>query len=223
MTTVGSWTEDAAGDERMQHGHTPIWQAMIDAIVEPDLTTLGVLDFGCNQGRFLHQLYARRPFRRGVGLDLAAEAIAVAQARRRNLPLEYAVAPLTAYPAAFDLAFSHEVLYLLPDLAAHAAEMAAALRPGGAYYATIGCHLENSLWPRWRRAIAARASVPPQDYALDDVVDAFVAAGFRATARRLRLDCFLDYTPEDRDSFGSLARLLDYYSRDKVLFRFVRG
>jgi len=55
------------------------------------------------------------------------------------------------------LGFSHEVLYLLPDLAQHAGDMRSALRIGGAYVAAMGCHTDSAVWPRWRRLISETA------------------------------------------------------------------
>ena len=49
----------------------------------------------------------------------------------------------------FDMAFSHEVLYLLGDLPAHAAGLLAALKPGGSYFAVVGVHAGSPLMSAW--------------------------------------------------------------------------
>jgi predicted rRNA methylase YqxC with S4 and FtsJ domains len=47
-------------------------------ILETDLSDRAILDFGCNQGGFLRFLYSQRPFKRGVGVDLARALLAAA-------------------------------------------------------------------------------------------------------------------------------------------------
>ena len=49
----------------------------------------------------------------------------------------------------FDVAFSHEVLYLLEDLAAHAASLFEALRPDGSYFAVMGVHEGSPMMSEW--------------------------------------------------------------------------
>jgi hypothetical protein len=72
--------------------------------------------------------------RRGVFPSVtraSSASIARAEALKGDRPLSYHVASeVAALGRRFDLAFSHEVLYLLPDLAAHARDMAAVLKPG---------------------------------------------------------------------------------------------
>jgi len=82
------------------------------------------------------------------------------------------------------------VLYLLPDLAQHAADMKAALRPGGAYVAAMGCHTDSAVWSRWRKVIVESSSIPIYDHSLDAVAKAFSAAGFTVAVRPLDLDAF---------------------------------
>lgn len=209
----------------MQEEHVPYWQAMIDYMVERDLAECTVLDFGCNQGRFLQLLYEQRRFREGVGVDASEEAIARAREEAGDLPLRFEVGGSVAhYRDAFDLAFSHEVLYLLEDLDQHAGELAKALKPGGVYYASIGAHLENPLWPRWRQVLRDQANIPPRDYSLEEVAAAFKAAGFGVGARRLRVPIFHPYDPEtDGLFYPTLKAKLDYFDYDKILFRFVKA
>lgn len=51
---------------------------------------------------------------------------------------------MTGYENYFDIAFSHEVIYLIEDIAQHAADMLRVLKPGGVYYAVTGCQFDNS-------------------------------------------------------------------------------
>ncbi len=219
-----SWMKSPEEDAAMQEEHLPYWQAMIKSMPEQDLTRMTILDFGCNQGGFLQLLFNLRPFKAAVGIDAVDSAIEIARKKCAGLPVEFKVdTSVGRFKAHFDLAFSHEVLYLLPDLSFHAREMFTALKTEGIYYASMGAHLENPLWPRWRRYLKHQANIPPQDYSLEDVVEAFISAGFEVEARRFRIEAFHPYNPEtDKIYYPSLMAKLDYFDRDKILFRFVK-
>lgn len=124
--TVATWHTRPGGDDGMGEAHTPVWRRMVEVSKLGDLSGSDVLDFGCNQGGFLRLLYATHRFRSGVGIDIARDSVARAEALKGDRPLSYHVGSEVAkLGRRFDLAFSHEVLYLLPDLAAHARDMAA--------------------------------------------------------------------------------------------------
>ncbi len=124
-----TWHIDTDKERAMEQGHSPLWRHFIDTIPEADLSTREVLDFGCNRGGFLRLLHAVKPFRRAVGLDIAQASISAARELAGVAPIEYEVgSDASAWPDRFDFAFSYEVVYLLPDLAAHAAGMHVALR-----------------------------------------------------------------------------------------------
>ena len=54
-----------------------------------------------------------------VGIDIARRSVARAELLKGHRPIEYKVGDkAAALGRTFDFAFSHEVLYLLPDLAA---------------------------------------------------------------------------------------------------------
>ena len=221
-STIATWNRNPADEESMGAAHAPIWRRMID-LAAPDLRDAAVLDFGCNQGGFLRLLYDRHPYRAAVGIDLAHESVARAELLKGHRPVEYRVADRAAsLGRVFDHAFSHEVIYLLPDVAAHAADLRAALRPGGTYIAAMGCHVDNPLWPRWRKTIAESSAIPIYDHSLDEVARAFSEAGFTVAVRPLDLDAFMPVTVGGA-TFPKVVDQVRYYSRDKVLFRFGRG
>lgn len=221
--TVATWHAKPGGDDGMGDAHMPVWRRMIEVSKLGDLSTSDVLDFGCNQGGFLRMLYAAHPFHSGTGIDIARDSVARAEALKGDRPLSYHVGSEVAkLGRRFDLAFSHEVLYLLPDLAAHARDMAAALKPGASYIAAMGCHRDMPLWPRWRALIAAMSTVKVQDHSLEDVAGAFAAAGFGVAARSLQLEDFLPVSPANQH-YPRIVDLIRYYTIDKVLFRFTRG
>ncbi len=122
----------------------------------------------------------------------------------------------------FDAAFSHEVLYLLDDLASHAAATFAALEPGAPYFAVMGVHAGSPLMSAWHGSAAGELGLP-RLYDLDEVVEAFDGAGFDVSAARLQMR----FVPVSAGRGGhehrrGLTDWLDYYGRDKVLFRFTR-
>jgi len=220
---IRTWNRNAADEEAMGAAHAPIWRRMIDVSIYEDLRQSTILDYGCNQGGFLRMLYDRHPFQSAVGIDIARESVARADLLKGYRPIEYKVGEsAAALGRTFDFAFSHEVLYLLPDLAAHAADIGAALKPGGTYVSAMGCHKDSAVWPRWRKVIAETSSIPLYDHSLDNVAKAFSDAGFQVSVRPLDLDAFMPVTVGS-EYFPKVVDQLRYYSQDKVLFRFVRA
>ena len=222
-STIATWNRNPADEESMGAAHAPIWRRMIDVSVPHDLHDSTILDYGCNQGGFLRMLYDRHLFKSAVGIDIARESVARADLLKGHRPIDYKITDRAAsLGRSFDYAFSHEVLYLLENLGAHAADMKAALRPGGAYVAAMGCHTDSSVWPRWRKLIADSSSIPIFDHSLEAVAKAFSEAGFTVAVRPLDLDAFMPVTVGSV-YFPKVVDQLRYYSQDKVLFRFVRS
>jgi SAM-dependent methyltransferase len=220
--TISTWNRNPADEDAMGASHAPIWRRMIDVSVPRDIGSSTVLDYGCNQGGFLRMLYDRHPFKSAVGIDIARESVSRAELLKGHRPIDYKVSDsAAALGFGFDFAFSHEVIYLLPDPTAHARDIKAALRPGGAYVAAMGCHTDSSLWPRWRKLITETSSIPIYDHSLEEVSKAFADAGFTVSVRPLALDAFMHVSPGSA-YFPKVADQLHYYSTDKVLFRFVR-
>lgn len=216
-----TWYVDPAAENAMADGHAPIWRHLIGLMPEQDLSGKTVLDFGCNQGGLLRLLYALRPFERALGLDIAAASIAKATALGADLPIQYQVgSDLAGWDAAFDLAISHEVMYLIGDIEAHAGQVLRALKPGGVYYAVTGCHTGNPLWPAWRKLVAARTNTVVQDRSIADYAGIFAAAGFQVSGRKLGFDGFIPHVPEGW--MPDFADALTYYTETKVVFRLVK-
>lgn len=221
-STIATWNRNPADEEAMGAAHAPIWRRMADVSVPHDLSASTVLDYGCNQGGFLRLLYDNHPFKAAVGIDIARESVGRAELLKGHRPIDYRVASSAAsLGRTFDFAFSHEVLYLLGDLAAHADDMKAALRPGGAYVAAVGCHTDSAVWPHWRKLIAETSSIPLYDHSLEEIARVFSTAGFTVGVRPLALDAFMPVTVGS-PYFPKITDQLRYYNTDKVLFRFVR-
>ena len=217
-----SYWRGAAEDEAMQDEHGFIWKAMLQTIDE-DLAGKRVLDVGCNRGGFLRLLVDTEGIAEGHGYDPASEAIADARRLAGDGPLTFEVAQTV--PGGwdpFDVAFSHEVLYVLKDLVAHAADVFAALKPGGSYFAVMGVHEESPIMSAWHAESAIELDLP-RLYRLDEVAGVFESAGFSVSVANLKLG-FVPVSAHrhGHDHHRDLLAWLDYYTRDKVLLRFTR-
>ncbi|MDF1791526.1 MAG: class I SAM-dependent methyltransferase [Thalassobaculaceae bacterium] len=218
-TTYDTWHTDPQREKAMGDAHAPYWRHFIATVPETDLSTRTVMDFGCNRGGFLRLLYALRPFRRGVGIDIAADSVQAAEANKGALPVAYEVATdLAPWTDTIDIAFSYEVVYLLADLAGHAARMRSVLRDGGVYYAVTGCHTANPIWSSLREAIGAGSNAPLQDRSPDDYVETFHDAGFSVSVKRFGYDGFVA-APRDPRYYPSILDAIRYPGEDKLLFR----
>jgi SAM-dependent methyltransferase len=213
------WRSEA-DDEAMQNEHESIWRAMLDTI-DVDLPGRRVLDAGCNRGGFLRLLVDRYGIAEGFGYDPAAGAIEDAQRLAGGRPLHFEAA--SSVPAAWsglDVAFSHEVLYLLSDLAPHAAAILRSLRPGGVYFAVMGVHVGSPLMVEWHAANREELRLPPL-YSVDDVIATFCRAGFDASVARLAIR-FVPVTGRGHGHDGRSLDWLAYYYDQKLLLRFTR-
>jgi SAM-dependent methyltransferase len=211
-----SYWRSATEDEAMQDEHLFVWEAMARA-VDGGLAGRRVLDVGCNRGGFLRMLYDSCAIGAGFGYDPAAGAIADARRLGGERPLRFLAAEsIPVGWSGFDVAFSHEVLYLIPDLGAHAEAVYAALVPGGSYYAVMGVHAGSPLMVEWQHEDGAELNVPPlRD--VDEVAASFAGAGFEVAAARLDVG-FVPLTARPT----RVMEWLDYYNEKKLLFRFTR-
>jgi SAM-dependent methyltransferase len=209
--------QTGADDEAMQDQHGFMWRAMLETV---DLDPAGrrVLDAGCNRGGFLRLLCDRSGIADGFGYDPATGAIEDARRLAGDRPLTFEVADTV--PAGwdgFDLAFSHEVLYLLRELAPHAEAIYGALARGGVYYAVNGVHADAPLMVEWHNRSAERLKLPPL-YSLDQFIEAFAAVGFEASVARLKMD----FVPVSEDHAAHFPASLDYFYDQKVMLRFAK-
>jgi SAM-dependent methyltransferase len=222
IAVVEPYWRGAAEDEAMQDEHGFLWRALLDS-TDIDLEARRVLDAGCNRGGFLRLLVDDSGIAEGYGYDPASAAIDDARrlAGQRPLTFETAVTVPTDWPE-FDVAFSHEVLYLLHDMAFHAAAIFTALKPGAPYFAVMGVHAGSRLMSAWHESVASDLALP-RLYDLDEVVEIFDGAGFEVSVARLKVG----FVPVSARRGGhehrrGLMDWLDYYERDKVLLRFTR-
>jgi len=215
-----TYWRSAADDEAMQDDHGFIWRAMLDTI-DVDLAGRRVLDAGCNRGGFLRLLADGYGIAEGFGYDPAAGAIEDARRLAGSRPLHFE--PSRSVPDAWsdlDVAFSHEILYLLPDLAPHAAAIHRSLRPGGVYFAVMGVHTGSPMMAEWHAANREELQLPPL-YDVDEVIATFRQAGFDASVSRLAIR----FVPTTGSGHQHERRSLDwlaYYHDQKLMLRFAR-
>ena len=126
---------------------------------------------GATGGGFLRLLVDESGIGEGYGYDQASGAIDDARrlAGQRPLTFETAVTVPAGWDR-FDAAFSHEVLYLLHDLASHAVALFHALEPGAPYFAVMGVHAGSRLMSAWHASVASDLALPKL-YDLDEVAD----------------------------------------------------
>jgi SAM-dependent methyltransferase len=217
-----SYWRGAVEDEAMQDEHGFIWKAMLDTI-DTDLAAKRVLDAGCNRGGFLRLLVDAAGIAEGYGYDPASGAIADACRLAGDRPLTFEVADTVPKEwSGFDVAFSHEVLYLLEDLPTHAAGLFGALKAGGSYFAVMGVHAQSPLMSAWYAEVAVELGLP-RLYDLDEVVGVFGDTGFSVSVASLKMGFVpVAAQPHGHDHRKDLLAWLDYYTREKVLLRFTR-
>lgn len=216
-----TYWQGAAADAAMQEDHAFVWDAML-ATIDTALAGTRVLDAGCNRGGFLRLLADRCEIAEGFGYDPAGGAVDDARRLAGARPLRFEIADTvpTGWNG-FDVAFSHEVLYLVRDLPRHARAILNALAPNGVYYAVMGVHAGSPLMEDWHRANAEALELPPL-YEVDDVVAIFQAAGFDAAASRLAMR-FVPAAGNGHHPDRRLLAWLDYYYDQKLLLRFRRS
>ncbi|CVK21042.1 class I SAM-dependent methyltransferase [Sporomusa sphaeroides] len=215
------WQNRTEGEQQMEDRHLRGWREVIHLIQEQDLSGMTVLDFGCNQGGFLRHLYQVKPFKEGMGIDLAQESIAVANARKGDLPLTY-VATTTPeqFVNRFDLAVSQAVIYLIKDLKTHAWKIKQLLKPGGVYYATYTDLNDNPSLQRFTEWINRNSLVESNAHTLDFIAQTFAAEGFRVELQRRRTQGFIDISREE-DGFLCIADKMKASYEQSYIFRFV--
>ncbi len=207
----------------MEAVHSGNWAMMIERMTEQDLSGKTVLDFGCNRGGFLRQLYSKKPFAQGYGIDLDTEAIEIANNRKGDLPITFEKRVNLAHlDSAIDIAFSHEVLWLIEDMDQHAAQMAQALKPGGVYYAVHGYFPDAPGWEHHLPIIMSGFGLKPHAHHLYDIAALFRDYGFAVQAQKFNPTSFLTIDPRQQAWFSNMLEELDYFY-NKVILRLIKS
>ena len=142
----------------IESGNITFWTAMVNEVIPPHTGQEVVLDYGCGDGQFLRLLHNMRPFSHGLGVDIDPVSLEKArQVLRAGEPIKYGTpAALEGVVGKFDLVFSQEVFWMIKDLEALARTIYRVVKDKGEYNATVGCHIENPLWPHRRRLLTGR-------------------------------------------------------------------
>lgn len=206
------------------HSNLPFWISMVKAsqmVIPPNLSKV-VLDFGCGDGRFLPVFDLMDDLKEGVGVEIDNNLLSIARESTFSNKVNYShYDELNKYQDYFDVAYSQEVLYTLPDLKKHADEMFNCLKKGGYYFATIGSHIQNPLWSHRRDIIRREETYPVHDYSLEQIANIFFDAGFEVGLKRLPVEYFIIYHPEITKSFSkSYLDLVNSIYENKMLFLF---
>lgn len=133
-------------DERYSAGYMDVWDAVKRRCVReiigaiPKGPNFRVLDYGCGSGFFTRLLGQLFPDIHIVGIDVSANAIAIA--KERDTKAAYFVigdAQLEPFRHSFDLVFSHHVLEHVFDLPTVAADIASFVSPQGRTLHILPC------------------------------------------------------------------------------------
>lgn len=212
-----------AHSQGIRHGFLPFWAAMLSEVLEPIRPDVRVLEFGTQGPDFLRLAYLAYPYAEGLGiiLDIDRNATAVQSATSECPRLRFLNETAAEIESdGFDLAFSHEVLGLLPNLHEHATVIGRLLSPGGVYYAAFGWHGDNPT-SSIQSSIRAERGLPFHPHLLGEVAETFHSAGFEVSFKRLPLPYFLVYEPDiTLRRFGGVPEMISCLQDQKVLFAF---
>ncbi len=200
------------------------WLSLINEA--QNLTYIGknsnVLDFGCGTGGFLRLFDHLFPERKLTGVEINNELITNNIKSSKNISyLSYENIRILQ-DESFDIAFSQEVIYTMPDLLLHAKEVFQILRKGSYYIASIGCHIENPTWNYRRNKIRNSEHYYAYDYTLDEIARSFYDCGFRVSVKRLPIRSPLKVSFENDREFRTINELLTSSYDYKIMFFFLK-
>jgi len=171
----------------MPHDHLFIWMEMVSAIKQDLKAGCKVADFGCSSGELLRVLCAGvpnliDPIKPAIAVGLELETmrdvlIKAASKMPSGLPIVLSSAPLHAFASQFDVILSHEVLYLVEDLADTFAAAFAALKAGGVLCAATAGYIENEYYQRWQSKFKKRG-ITVFNHSKDEYAALLKLAGF---------------------------------------------
>jgi len=215
------WQDGKEQDQSLEDSHDRHWNKVLKMIEETDLTEKAVFDFGCNQGGFLRCLYSDLPFKTGMGVDLAAKSVEVANSRKGNLPIEYIVTDTPEqYESRFDVAFSISVMYLLTNLEEHARKMKRILKNSGVYYATYTDYSKNPALLDIKKSIDTFGAVPMQLHSLNHISEAFFKEDFSVSIGKLPAEKYIPVSRND-EWFKNITDRMQFEYEEAYIFRFV--
>jgi SAM-dependent methyltransferase len=199
------WARHGRADG-MADSHAPVAARAFDRLALP--ADGWFVDIGCGNGYVVRWAAERAPRGRAMGIDVAPEMIARAEALSAAYAnVEFVV---TQFPEGHSLprgkfaaVFSMEVFYYFPDLQAALVETLGLLKPGGRFACTVDYYFENTASHSWPADVGVDMTL------LDEAGwrDAFRKAGFtHLHQERLRLPA-TEATEPWKATEGSLLTL----------------
>jgi SAM-dependent methyltransferase len=209
------------------HPNLPFWISMIkesQKILTPK-TGKTVLDFGSGNGKFLPLFRLMDNLHSGIGVEMDVELIKASKKNYEDDQIKFFnEEKLIDYSNYFDVVYSQEVLYTIPDLRDHAEKIFNCLKDGGYYFSTMGSHIENPLWSHRRAIITEEEKYSVNDYSIEEVTEIFYQVGFEVGLKRLPVDYFIIYGAETTKHFSkSYLDLVNTSYENKMLFLFWKG
>lgn len=198
----------------------PFWFSMLqetNKIIDFDQINT-VVDFGCGSGGFVQLISQMFDNIYIYGIEKDYTLLLDCQKNNNFNNIAYLHYDKLSELSNVDLIFSQEVVYTQESLSHHANEIFNALREGGHYVFTMGCHIENPTWSRRRRRINNEEKYCAFDYSIEDVANAFFDAGFRVTVKKLAVDIPIKYVPSQNGEFHSLLDMISSSEEHKYLF-----
>ena len=227
MIDRASFFADENQDRDLKIANGPLWDVLI-RIIEEDRSlcpSSTIVDVGCHSGGFLDRVISRWSLREVYAIEpverLRFEAAALlAKHPACSLTIEAPENWKTIPTGGVDLITCQEVLYLVSDLPGLFREFRQVLTSGGAAYLTLGCHVENPLWYRWREVLIGQG-IEVFDHEPLKILSMAEDCGFWPSIRPLRTDGWISYAPSEAQfPVGDVASLIAHHFRHKLLFRF---
>lgn len=187
---------DAVGDQRMERQNQVNWQALANLVENEASASLpskpwDILDIGCHTGGLL-ELFEKKFSRRLNGQSMVTSLVGVEplfNARKvaeHRFPKGEFFQKISQVPnQSADLVVSHEMLYLVPNLADWVRELKRILRPDGGAFIALGSHDENTAWLRWRKPLQKKYGHASYAHQPMDILAAGEKAGFDMELHRL--------------------------------------
>lgn len=199
----------------------PFWFSLLtesDVLID-FLKINNILDFGSGNGKFLQLLDFYFPNKNLIGVEIDNELIKKSNLSKNKNIHYYSSRKLEGIDESyFELIYSQEVVYTLPDLFQHAKQMFKILSYGGHYILSVGCHVDNPTWSYRRKNVLKTEKYSANNYSLEYIAKAFFDAGFRVSIKKLPVHYPLKYIPNESGEFSSINDLLISSEEYKYLF-----